>query len=73
MEHLKIAINFISSTDTDEELVRLETSMLGQKRQVRLETSMKGSDFSFDCIYLLHHKCHKINPNRGGSYIDFPD
>ena len=23
--------------------------------------------------YLLYYKCHKINPNRGGSYIDSPD
>ena len=21
----------------------------------------------------MYHKCHKINPNRGGSYIDSPD
>ena len=34
---------------------------------------MKGSDFIFDCIHLLNYKCHKINPNCGGSYIDFPD
>ena len=24
-------------------------------------------------IQLLQHKCHKINPSRGGSYIDSPD
>ena len=24
-------------------------------------------------IGLLHYKCHKINPNRSGSYIDSPD
>ena len=34
---------------------------------------MKGSDFVFDYVYLLYYKCHKINPNRGGSYIDSPD
>ena len=22
---------------------------------------------------MLYYKCHKINPDRGGSYIDFPD
>ena len=32
-----------------------------------------GSDFVFDCVHLLYYKCHKINPNRGGSYIDSPD
>ena len=30
---------------------------------------MKGSEF----VHLLYHKCHKINPNFGGSYIDYPD
>ena len=34
---------------------------------------MKGSEFVFDYILLLHYKCHKINPNRGGSYKNSPD
>ena len=34
---------------------------------------MKGSDFIFDCVNLLHYKCHKINLKRGGLYIDSPD
>ena len=34
---------------------------------------MKGSEFVFDYVYLLYYKCHKINPNSGGSSIDFPD
>ena len=34
---------------------------------------MKGSDFVFDCVHLLYYQCHKINLNRGGSYIDSPD
>ena len=34
---------------------------------------MRGSGFIFDCVYLLYCKCHKINPNWGGSYKDFPD
>ena len=35
--------------------------------------SMRGSEFVFDYVDVLHYKCHKINPNRGGSYIDSPD
>ena len=35
--------------------------------------SMKGSEFVFDYAHLSYYKCHKINPNRGGSYIDSPD
>ena len=31
---------------------------------------MKGSEFVFDYIHLLYHKCHKLNPNHGGPYID---
>ena len=36
---------------------------------------MKGGQFVFDYVQLLYyiHICHKINPNRGGSYIDSPD
>ena len=34
---------------------------------------MKGSEFVFDCVQLLYYKCLKINPNRGGSCIDFPN
>ena len=34
---------------------------------------MKGSGFVFHCVYLLYSKCHKINLNHGGSYIDSPD
>ena len=34
---------------------------------------MRGSDFIFDHIHLLYYKCHKINPNRRGLYIDSPD
>ena len=34
---------------------------------------MKGSEFIFDYVPLLYYKCHKINLNCGGSYIDSPD
>ena len=33
---------------------------------------MKGSDLIFDYFDLLHCKCHKIETNRGGSYIESP-
>ena len=38
--------------------------------QIELEISMKGSDLTFDFVYLLFYKCHKINFKRGGSYVD---
>ena len=34
---------------------------------------MKGSEFAFDYVHLLYYKCHKINPNHGGPYIDSVD
>ena len=34
---------------------------------------MKGGEFVFDYVHLMYHKCHKVNPNHGGSYIDSPD
>ena len=34
---------------------------------------MRGNDFIFNRVHLLYSKCHKINLNCGGSYIDCPD
>ena len=34
---------------------------------------MKGCEFFFNYVQLLYYKCHKINLNRGVSYIDSPD
>ena len=34
---------------------------------------IKGSEFVFDYVHLLYYKCHKINLNRGGSYINSTD
>ena len=30
-------------------------------------------EFVFDYVHLLHYKCHKINWNCGGSYVDSLD
>ena len=38
--------------------------------QIGLETSMKRSYFIFDCLHFLRYKCHEINLNCGGSYVD---
>ena len=40
------------------------------KYQIGLETSIEVSDFIFDYVYLMHCKCQKINPSRGGSYVN---
>ena len=34
---------------------------------------MKSGEFVLDYVHLLYYKCHIINLNHGGSYIDSPD
>ena len=57
---------------TDEVIEELFES-LRNIYQNNLEKLMKGSEFVFDYAHLLYYKCHKINANCGGSYIDSPD
>ena len=42
------------------------------RHQNNLE-SINGNDIVFDHVHLLYYKCHKINPNCGGSYVDSDD
>ena len=44
-----------------------------KRYQEGLETKMKGSSFTFERIDLLEYHLHKINLNRGSSYIESPD
>ena len=55
-----------------EEVKRQFSDLLKNRYQNNFE-SMEGSEFVFDYVNLLYYKCHKINPNRGESYIDSPD
>ena len=50
----------------DEVIHELFQSFLS-RYQIGLETSMKSSDFIFDSVHLLYHKCHKIDFKQGGS------
>ena len=59
--------------DKVEEVIQKLFKSLLNRYLNNLETSMRGSDFIFDCVLLLYYKCHKINPNRSGSYIDSSD
>ena len=83
---LKIAINFMSSKDNNEECVMHSKSenvkiMINDKEdkvieerfqslQIGLETSRKGSDLVIDCVHLLYCNCREINFKRVESYID---
>ena len=51
--------------DEADEVIKLFESL--KNRYQNNLVSMKGSEFVFD------YKCHKINLNCGGSYIDSPD
>ena len=59
--------------DKEVKVIKEFFQSLLSRYQIGLETSIKGSDFIFDCVYLLYYKCHKINFKCGESYIDFPD
>ena len=58
--------------DEADEIIKELFDSLKNRYQNNLE-SKKGSEFFFDYVYLIYYKCHKINPNRGGSYVHSPD
>ena len=66
-DNIEIIIN-----DEADEVTKQLFDSLKNRYQNNFE-SVKGSEFVFDYIQLLYYKCHKINQNRGGSYIDSPD
>ena len=65
------SIEVMISDEADEVIKDLFNS-LKNRYQNKLE-SIKGSELVFDYVHWLYYKCHKINPNRGGSYIDSSD
>ena len=66
-DKIEIMIN-----DEPDEVIKELLDSRKNKYQTNLE-SMKGGEFVFDYVELLYYKCHKINQNHGGSYIDSPD
>ena len=65
-------ISSIDSNDEADEIIKELFDSFKSRYQNNLE-SMKGSEFLFDYVHLLYHKCHKIDPDHGGSCIDSPD
>ena len=60
------------SDETDEVIKELFDSL--KNRYQNNVQSMKGSEFVFDYVHVIYYiKCHIINPNRAGSYIDCLD
>ena len=62
----------IMISDEADEVIKELFDSLENRYQNKLE-SMKSSEFVFHYVQLLYYKCHNINPNRGGSYIDSCD
>ena len=56
--------------DNANEVIEEYFESLLNRYQIWLETWIRDSDLIFNCVYLVHFKCHKIDLNRGGSYID---
>ena len=64
-------IKIMISDEADEVSEQLFNSV--KNRYQNNLQSMRESEFIFDYFQLLYYKCHKINLNRGGSYIDSPE
>ena len=64
-------IEIVINDETDEVTEKMFQS-LKNRYQNNLE-SMRASEFFFHYVCLLFYKCHKINLNHGGSYVDSPD
>ena len=60
-DNIKIMIN-----DEVDEVIKERFDSLKNRYQNNLE-SVKSREFVFDYVHLLYYKCHKINPNFGGS------
>ena len=65
-------IEFMICDNANEVFKELFKSLLN-RYEIWLETSMIGSDFTFDCVYLLCYKCHKVIQICDGPYVDSPD
>ena len=52
--------------DESDEIIGERFDSLRNRQQNNTEL-MKGSEFVFDYVCLLCYKCHKVNPNHGGS------
>ena len=61
-------VKIMNGTDTSDAINELIDSFM-KRYQQGLETKMKGSSYIFERSDLLQYHLHKINLNRGSSYI----
>ena len=64
-------VDIMTGADTNDAVEKPFKSTL-ERYQTGLQESMRGSEFEFDCVNELHYKLHKVDLNRGRSYIDSP-
>ena len=62
-------VDVMTGVDTNDVVEELLKSTL-ERYQTGLQELMRGSEFVFDCVNELHYKLHKVDLNRGRSYID---
>ena len=62
----------IMISDEEDKMIKKPFNSLKNRYQNNLEL-IRGSESVFSYVKLLYYKCHKINLNCGGSYIDSPD
>ena len=70
---LRLTNNFISAIENDDEYKMLFDSLKNRYQNKLTLMKCKCSAFVFNYVHLLCYKCHKINPNDVGSYIDSLD
>ena len=73
MIHLKSDNKEIIINHKADEVVEELFELLLNRYQINFQESMKGSELVFNYVSLLCYKCHKINPDCGGLYVDSPD
>jgi len=61
----------MEGTDMEEVLDEMRTSLLRQYE--RILNTMESSDYVFIRVVEMTYHCHRVDLNRGGSYIDLPD
>ena len=64
-------LDIMTGADTNDIIEELFDSTL-KRYQTGLEEPMRGSEFVFDCVNELYYKLHKVDLNRGRSYVDSP-
>ena len=71
--HAKSDNREIMISDEADEVIEELFHSLKNRHQNNLETKMRNSAILFDFVHWLYYKCHRINFNCDGSYIDFFD